>query len=516
MIALTRELVRLPSHPGVPRQEEAVATALAGWLRDRGLDPSLVEVVPGRPNLLCTVRGRRPGRHLLLCGHTDTVPLNADGAGYGFSGEVVEPGARGQSGAATESTSAVPKAAEPVSSEPSAAERSTAELSTAELPAAKLSAAEPPPARELRGRGSADMKGAVAAMAVTLAELAAHGLDAGAVTLAAVVDEEMESLGAEHLVRHGLAALAAAGLPPVAGAIVGEPTGNQLCRGHKGLEWLEIELVGRAAHGGTPQAGINAINAAAHFLILVERDLQPRLAARVDPLLGPPTFNVGTIRGGDQPSTVAGRCVLAIDRRTVPGESYEQVVAEIEDLLATVRAAMPGLATSVRRMDGGMATMEHLPLLIAAEHPLVEAVDAARLEVGLATAPHGAFPAWTDGALLANFGGVPTLVLGPGDLALAHGPREAVPVAELVAAVGIYTAAARIFTSGEESETAQETQAAESAEEAALPMPGATASASAAFGTAAVPAAIERQAAKVTQSAADLPAVGPPATEAPT
>jgi succinyl-diaminopimelate desuccinylase len=394
VVALAAALVREPSHRGLVPQEAQAVAVLAEWLRSHGLAPRLVEVAPGRPNLVCSVRGERPGRHLLLCGHTDTVPLNADEAGYGFAGEVVD--------------------------------------------------------GELRGRGAVDMKGAVAAMAVTLARLAREGLAAGAVTLAAVVDEEMESIGAEHFLRRGLGELGAAGLPRPQGAIVGEPSGNRLCRGHKGLEWLEIELQGRAAHGGTPQAGINAINAAAHFLALVESDLQPRLEWRTHPLLGPPTFNVGTIHGGDQPSTVAARCVIAVDRRTVPGESYAEVVAEIEALLAAVRGGRPGLVTSVRRMSGGMATMEHLPLVIAADHPLVVAVDAARLDAGEAVAPHGAFPAWTDGALIAHFGSVPTLVLGPGDLSLAHGPREAVAVGELRAAVAIYTAAAQRFCATEE------------------------------------------------------------------
>ena len=383
VVELAAALVRIPSHPGVARQEEAVARALAEWLAARGVEARLDEAAPGRPNLLATVRGERPGRHLLLCGHTDTVPLNRDDPGHGFTGDVV--------------------------------------------------------AGELRGRGSVDMKGPLAAMAVALARLAGGRLAAGAVTLAAVADEEMESLGAERLVRHDLPRLA------VDGAIVGEPTGNRLCRGHKGLEWLEAEFVGRAAHGGTPAAGVNAAVAAARFVVALAEDLAPRLAARAHPLIGPPTVNVGTIHGGDQPSTVAARCVVALDRRTVPGESFSAVVAELEELLAGVRRATPGLATALRRQAGGMATMEHGPLFLDAAHPLVAACDAARAAAGLAPAGHGAFPAWTDGALLADPGGVPTVVLGPGDLAVAHSPREAVPVAELDAAVELYAAAARAF-----------------------------------------------------------------------
>jgi acetylornithine deacetylase/succinyl-diaminopimelate desuccinylase len=154
------------------------------------------------------------------------------------------------------------------------------------------------------------MKGALAAMAGALVSLG-HGpeLGAGKVTLAAVIDEEMESLGAEALIGSGFEA---------DGAIIGEPTHNRVALGHKGLEWLEIAFAGKAAHGGTPEAGVNAINAAAHFVRLVEGQLVPALDRKRHPLLGPPTINCGTISGGDQPSTVAAACVLRVDRRSSP------------------------------------------------------------------------------------------------------------------------------------------------------------------------------------------------------
>jgi acetylornithine deacetylase/succinyl-diaminopimelate desuccinylase len=284
------------------------------------------------------------------------------------------------------------------------------------------------------------MKGPLAAMAAALAALRRSGLwRRGTLTLAAVVDEEMESLGAERLVASGLAA---------AGAIVGEPTANRLCLGHKGLEWLEVVFGGRAAHGGTPEAGINAIVAAARFVALVEAKLAPRLASRRHPLLGPPTLNFGTIAGGDQPSTVAAACRLTADRRLVPGESYESAVAEREECLALLRAELPGLTTAIGRMAGGMATMEHGPLLTDPGDPVARACRSARREVlgeEAAAQPDGAFPAWTDGALLAAFSGIPTVILGPGDLALAHAPRESIPVAEIETAARLYAAAALAF-----------------------------------------------------------------------
>ena len=372
LVELAQELVRAPSHPGLERQEQAAVDVLERYLVARGVAVERTEVAPGRPNLVARVRGRSPGRTLLLCGHTDTVPLNAGAPGVGFSGELRD--------------------------------------------------------GRLYGRGAVDMKGPLAAMAAALVALR-DDLPAGEVVLAAVADEEMESIGAEALVSSGLRA---------DGAVVGEPTNNRLALGHKGLEWLAVELTGRAAHGGTPAAGINAVAAAARFLVLVEERLLPRFAARAHPLLGPPTINAGTIRGGDQPSTVAARCTVELDRRTVPNESYATVVAELVELGREVEARFPGLAIEVRRVAGGMATMEHVALVLDPGHPLVECAGAAlRAVTGRAPEPC-AFPAWTDGALLAAYGGVPTLVLGPGDLALAHSPRESVPVGELLDAAAIY------------------------------------------------------------------------------
>lgn len=379
--AFAAELVRTPSHPGLPRQEEAVAILLVEWLTSHGIAATTTEVAPGRPNVLASVAGKAPGRRLVLCGHTDTVPLNSGDPGVGFSGRVED--------------------------------------------------------GRLHGRGSVDMKGAIAAMAAALVGLASSGaLAGGEAILAAVVDEEMESLGAEALV---------AGRLRADGAIVGEPTENRLALGHKGLYWLTLEFRGRAAHGGTPQAGISAIAAAARFLALVEERLLPSFAARTHPLLGPPTFNAGTIAGGDQPSTVAATCTLAVDRRSLPGESLASVTAELEGLLAAVRARMPGLLTEIRLAPGAMATLEHVATLIDAGHPLARAVERARAEVTGRPEEPTAFPAWTDAALLAEHAGIPCVVLGPGDLALAHSPRESVPLEAIGEAARIYARSALAF-----------------------------------------------------------------------
>lgn len=373
-LTLTSELVRIPSHPGIAEQEGAVARALGAFLGRRGVDFELHEVRDGRPNLVAVVDSGNPGPHLLLCGHTDTVPLNRDTPGVGFSGAIV--------------------------------------------------------GEALEGRGATDMKGALAAMACALVDLAASSsLRAGKVTFAAIVDEEMESLGCEALIASGFRA---------DGAVVGEPTENRLALGHKGLEWLEIVFTGKAAHGGRPEAGVNAINAAAELVSLVEARLVPELARRVHPLLGPPTINLGTISGGDQPSTVASRCVIRLDRRSVPGESFASLCGELRALLDDVERTRPGISAALARMPGGMAQLEHLSSVIDPEHALARAARAACEAVTRLPQPAAAFPAWTDAGLLTSFASIPCVIVGPGDLSVAHTPWESVPTAQIVDAVAIY------------------------------------------------------------------------------
>ncbi len=260
---------------------------LAAFLEARGIECAITDAAEGRPNLVARVAGPEPGPHLLLCGHTDTVPPNA---GVGAP-----------------------------------------EIETCEAGGV------------LNGRGSVDMKGAVAAMAATLVRLRAR-LARGTVSLAAVADEEMRSLGTEALIRSGFRADA---------AIVGEPTECRVAIGHKGLEWLNVDFEGKTTHGGTPKAGINAIAAAARFAELVATELVPALEARTDPVLGPPMINLGTIHGGDQPSTVAGHCRIQLDRRWVTTETVEQVFEDLERLLARVREAFSGLRTSISRLPDG-------------------------------------------------------------------------------------------------------------------------------------------------------------------
>ena len=380
--------MRIPSYPGLERQEQAVATRLGEYLAAHGVASRLVDVLPGRPNLVAEICGPAPGRHLVLCGHTDTVAVNdGDDPARALSGEL-------------------------------AGDR-------------------------LIGRGSVDMKGALAAMAVALVALSrARSLAAGRVTFAAVIDEEMEGRGAIEFAR-GLI-----GDPAADGVIVGEPTQNRLALGHKGLEWIVFEFRGRSAHGGRPERGVNAITAAARFIALAEERLRAVAEDRRHPLLGAPTINFGTIQGGDQPSTVAERCVVTADRRMVPGETWATVSDELRRTAREVEAGRPGLSIDLRRYFADFP-VEPLPIALDPAHPLAAAVRAARRAAGEDDAPDEAFPAWTDAGFLHALAGTPCVILGPGDLALAHSPRESVETDAIVRAAEIYARAALEFCGGD-------------------------------------------------------------------
>ena len=380
-VPLLQELVRSPSHPGIERQEEATARVLARFLQRRSIQVDLHEVHPGRPNLLARVPGAGTGRSLMLCGHTDTVPPDAFASVNPFGAEIRD--------------------------------------------------------GRLHGRGACDMKGALASMASALAALAAQSAKPpGDLILAAVIDEEMESLGAQALIQSGHRA---------DGCVVGEPTENRVAIGHRGVMWLEVEFTGQAAHGGTPERGTNAIAAASRFVRLVEDDLGPSLSRRPHPLLGPPSINVGIIQGGDQPNIVAARCRVRLDRRWLPGETVESVLSEIDSLLGRVRSEVPGLKAEAHRVSADKDVMVRSPFETPAGDPLVCSALDSRAEVSERTAPPEAFPAWTDAALIAGEGRIPCVVMGPGALEQAHSADEWVLVDQVREAALQYVALALRF-----------------------------------------------------------------------
>lgn len=284
----------------------------------------------------------------------------------------------------------------------------------------------------LYGRGAVDMKGALAAMLETAAVLADPTIDlAGELVILAVVGEENGSPGMQHHVRAGIGADF---------AVVGEPTNLRVATAHKGAMWVEARFPGLATHGSTPEHGVNAVYRAARFVRAVEEVLSPQLERRTHPLLGSATTSVGVIRGGDRPPMVPAHCNVQLDRRWLPGERHEDVLAEY---LALARDGddVGAPPVTVEEM-AGTASFVHAPLDCPPELPPVRALRSlVSQRLGVPDEPIGV-TFWTDGALLAAATDTPTVVCGPGDIAQAHSLDEWVSLEQLAAAADVYTALA--------------------------------------------------------------------------
>jgi acetylornithine deacetylase len=276
----------------------------------------------------------------------------------------------------------------------------------------------------LYGRGSCDMKSGVAAMCV--AAVRAHReLGSSArrqIVVAVVADEEYESLGLRALLDKGLRAEC---------AILTEPTRLAICPAHRGFVWMEIEFVGRAAHGSRYDVGIDAIRHAG--LVLAELDALDTVALheKSHRLLGRPSLHASTIVGGIGMSTYPDRCILRVERRTIPGETEADALEEIGAACERVRARRPELNATVRLIGA------QLPSDVDVNAPVVRMLEQALGSEGL-SAPIEGLSAWTDAALL-NAAGIPAVCFGPGDIALAHAAEEFVPVDEIESAARVLT-----------------------------------------------------------------------------
>ncbi len=366
VVQVTSALVAIESHRDAPGRErrcaEKIVEIFAGW----GMAAELVTVLDERPNVVCRLKGTGGGASLMLTGHIDTVPA------YVMEIPPFEPQVRDGL---------------------------------------------------LYGRGTVDMKGALACMMTAMRLLRDLKVPLkGDVIFAAVINEEDRSEGTEFLVRNG---------PTADRCVVGEPTGLAIAAGHRGLEWLEFEFIGKAAHGGSPHKGINAISMAARFIRKVEEELMPKLGTRIHPVIGPAVMNFGVIKGGTQPSSVADRCIVQIDRRWVPAEKLDQVLGEYTDIIHDLEKEMPNFRCTMTRMESNMATLDHMPVDIPLDDPLVTHLSDALRQLGIQEPQIVSFGGWTDASLIGNYAHIPVLNFGPGDLAVAHSRLEYVPVEEL-------------------------------------------------------------------------------------
>jgi len=346
-VTLLRDLVAIDSvnpslSPGA-RGEAEVARRIASELESIGLHVEVTDAAPGRPNVVGVLEGRAPGRSVMFCGHTDTVGVT--GMQRPFVPEIRE--------------------------------------------------------GRLYGRGAQDMKGGVAAMVGAVRQLAeAGGLAQGRVIVAAVVDEEHASIGAEALVTNWRADA----------AVVTEPTSLDVAVAHKGFQWIALETRGRAAHGSRPLDGRDAILRMGRVLARLEaldRDLQRRSRHA---LLGTASLHASLIEGGHEMSSYPSRTVLQYERRTLPGEPADIARVEADAIVADLKRDDPEFEAETRLVFGRDAYE------IDASSQLPSIMKDAATGAGCRASITG-MTFWTDAAILAA-AGIPSVLFGPGGAGL--------------------------------------------------------------------------------------------------
>lgn len=333
-----------------------------------GLDVHIQEVAPARPNVIGVLDSGVPGPSMMFCGHTDTVGVEGMDAPF-------TPSIRGG---------------------------------------------------RLHGRGSQDMKSGLAAMIDAARVVGGRGLGRGRLIVAAVVDEEFASLGADALVRAWTADA----------AIVTEPTDLQIGIGHKGFAWFEIETAGRAAHGSRPGDGRDAIPRMGRVLAKLEqldRALQNRPPHAVT---GAPSLHASVIDGGREWSVYPDRCLLRMERRTVTGETVEAAEREVRTILDGLRGEDPEFAATLR------VPFSRPPYETPADHALPALLERTAGARGVSAALQG-LSFWTDAAVLGE-AGIPSVLFGPGGAGL-HSVEEYVHVADVIACRDILADVARAW-----------------------------------------------------------------------
>jgi len=383
MIDLLAGLVRIPSHEGIENQETQAAEYIYEYLTREGIEAELIPVKDGRCNVIAALRGTGGGKTLLLTGHTDTVPPYDMPDPY--SGRIED--------------------------------------------------------GRMYGRGTVDMKGGLVCMMAAMAAIKRSGIRlSGDLIFGALIDEEAKSLGTR-------AWLESCEKMPDA-AIIGEPTDMDICVAHRGLEWFEFRFVGKTVHGARQKEGINAIRKATVFINKLEDELIPKIEKKLPhPIIGSPSMNYGLIRGGTQPSTVAGDCILQVDRRWNPGESFSEIVQEYQQVIDELSAVDPEFKAEMKVMDISYMNDRyvHEAMDTDPEDPIVRSSEKAIREVTGSEAVIRAFMAWTDGGLINYYGKLPAIVLGPGEVESAHSATENIRVDTLAPAALIYAAIACDF-----------------------------------------------------------------------
>ena len=365
---LAQELIKIPSDETAGEKE--VCEYLESYLKSLGMKVLLQKVLPNRPNIIAEVIGDEVGKSIMFNGHVDTVPV----------GDIKK--------WSMDPYSAIIKD------------------------------------NKLFGRGSTDMKGAIASMIIAM-KFIMNNVEKfnGKIIFTGVMAEETTGLGTQKIVEENIKADM---------AVVGEPSDEKIYRAHKGTMWFNLSTYGKLEHSSESNSESNNAIINMMKLIMEINEISKELETIENNLVGHPSINIGLIDGGTKQNMIADSCRISIDRRTLPEEKTEEVLDKLRIRLDGLRSLDDRLTFDLE-IDTIREAVE-----VAESEQIVQEVKNALNKVINKNPTISGMKATTDMSILVNQGNIPSVIYGPGFIKQAHTVDEFIEVKRLVESSQVY------------------------------------------------------------------------------
>lgn len=367
VVVLLQEMIQINT-VNPPGNEKKLAQYMKKRLDSFGINSEVIDLGNNRANIIGRIEGSGQKEALLLNGHLDTVPPGDIEWEYGaFSGKIVD--------------------------------------------------------GKIYGRGSADMKGGLAAMIMAAGAIKKVGMPLkGDLIIAGTAGEEIDSIGAFHFLESG-------GLNNVGAIVIGEPSSYKIKIAEKGALWIELTTYGKTSHGAFPEKGVNAI---VHMNLLLNELLKYDFKYQENRLLGKPTFNISTIEGGVKTNVVPDKCSMTIDIRTVPSIEHGDIINDFQKIINRLKK-------KVKDFNADIKVLNDRPAVETKEnHPFIELGKRVgkkylKKDIGIK-----GLNFYTDAAVFLPATNLPAIIYGPGDSDMAHQPNEYITIEGLWETVQFY------------------------------------------------------------------------------
>ena len=365
---LAQELIKIPSDETAGEKE--VCEYLESYLKSLGMKVRLQEVLPNRPNIIAEVIGDEVGKSIMFNGHVDTVPV----------GDIKK--------WSMDPYSAIIKD------------------------------------NKLFGRGSTDMKGAIASMIIAM-KFIMNNVEKfnGKIIFTGVMAEETTGLGTQKIVEENIKADM---------AVVGEPSDEKIYRAHKGTMWFNLSTYGKLEHSSESNSESNNAIINMMKLIMEINEISKELETIENNLVGHPSINIGLIDGGTKQNMIADSCRISIDRRTLPEEKTDEILDRLRIRLDGLRSLDDRLTFDLE-IDTIREAVE-----VAESEQIVQEVKNALNKVINKNPTISGMKATTDMSILVNQGNIPSVIYGPGFIKQAHTVDEFIEVKRLVESSQVY------------------------------------------------------------------------------